>query len=320
MQSLFLFASLLAWTVSVTNGFVSDPPSVACARRPGRFKNVLPVLSLHSDKGLSEARYERKQDCPIPSMLPVFPLRKSVKLPTETLTLNLYEERYLRMADFILRDDNLPQVFGALYCSDKPQIVAGGVSPIVPLIEPGDVGAIFFVDHSEEGWRMDDTGRRRRVRICGSAIGRFRVERILHNGYGGGESTCSGENRQDPLPYILVEACQLQDKHVDAGGEDEERILHLSQKFKKQISESTGGTYKLTEETRDQESDAQEEENESRGFLGMDAESDELFSFAAVIALIPEGSTRDMQLILKMESTLERLEFLEWFLKGGSDP
>lgn len=74
-------------------------------------------------------------------ILPIFPLRKSIKLPGETLTLNLYEERYLAMAEWILLGTtgaissrivdtrtnsksnasslSSSMMFGALYASDK---------------------------------------------------------------------------------------------------------------------------------------------------------------------------------------------------------
>jgi hypothetical protein len=56
--------------------------------------------------------------------LPVFPLRKSIRLPTESLTLNLYEDRYIALSEFILEQKQ--PIFGALYSSDKPQIVKAG--------------------------------------------------------------------------------------------------------------------------------------------------------------------------------------------------
>ena len=39
-------------------------------------------------------------------LLPIFPLRKRVRFPTDTLMLNLYEERYLAMSEFILAAEN----------------------------------------------------------------------------------------------------------------------------------------------------------------------------------------------------------------------
>jgi hypothetical protein len=40
-------------------------------------------------------------------------------------------------------------IFGALYCSHKTQIVKGGIKPITPLVEAGDVGIICGVTSSQ---------------------------------------------------------------------------------------------------------------------------------------------------------------------------
>jgi len=141
--------------------------------------------------------------------LPVFPLRKTVRLPTESLTLNLYEDRYLEMARYILRDEDRvttkkkrqAMLFGAMYTSNKPQVVGeGGLGPIVPLLREGDVGVLFLVEHWKEGLvpTVGDEPRHR-IRIVGTGVGRFRVRRIVNNGY-------DYNNNTDARPYIVVEA------------------------------------------------------------------------------------------------------------------
>jgi len=151
-----------------------------------------------------------------PFILPIFPLRKSVKLPTESITLNLYEDRYLALSEFVLKsdgssssDNGQSKMFGGLYCSDKVQIVKNGVGPIVPIVEPGDVGVVCKVVYSAEALiptTTNDNDRKRRIKLEGFAVGRFRVERILHNGYG--TSFVEGEEAR---PFILAIVVRVDD-------------------------------------------------------------------------------------------------------------
>lgn len=127
------------------------------------------------------------------SSLPIFPLRKRVRLPGETLTLNLYEDRYLRMSENILNQDK--RLFGALFSANKPQLVSRGSGPIIPMIDIGDTGVVFEVLHSEEGMVPTRGGElRRRVRLEAVGVGRFTVDEILSD----------GTNIGDNLPYLLV--------------------------------------------------------------------------------------------------------------------
>lgn len=114
--------------------------------------------------------------------IPVFPLRRTVRLPTEPLTLNLYEERYLELAEYVLQQGY--PYFGAIYSSDKPQIVRNGTGPIVPLFERGDSGVLFLVQDSEDGMVPTRGGTlRRRIRLVTRGSVRFQIEDVLQNGY-----------------------------------------------------------------------------------------------------------------------------------------
>lgn len=115
--------------------------------------------------------------------LPVFPLRRSVKLPTEIIKLSLYESRYLQMAQDIIGSEN--QVFGAFYSSDKPQIVKAGSGPVVPMMERNDLGVICWVYYSERENvpTRDGLGRRDLIRLFAVAGCRFRVDEVLNTGY-----------------------------------------------------------------------------------------------------------------------------------------
>ncbi len=100
-------------------------------------------------------------------ILPIFPLRKRVKFPTESIQLTLWEERYKSLAQSVLnqsrnrnqhvgsninssdstncsRNDQF-HTFGIVYASHKPQIIKDGNEPITPLIECGDVGVLCVV-------------------------------------------------------------------------------------------------------------------------------------------------------------------------------
>ncbi|CAB9497463.1 expressed unknown protein [Seminavis robusta] len=302
----------------------------------------------------SKSKENDDEYCPIPAVLPVFPLRKSVKLPTETLTLNLYEERYLAMCDFLLNSRSDPQgkhhkkVFGAIYGSEKPQIVPGGTGPIVPLYEPGDIGTIFCVEHADEGHRRNDKSLGRRIRILGRAIGRFRIEKILQNGYGGGDA-CTGSkvNAETPFPFILVEPSRVQDVPAPPGSDEEKRLLDLQQNLIDLMLEESipaPGTGTINGEEVGSEGDDGESEGEtsdsgdvavktaSRSICTPDflsgaflndtrggpepmvgaptAELQELFSFAAFLVLAAEQTPQQMQTLLRMTSTLKRLEFI----------
>lgn len=308
--------------------------------------------------------------CPVPLELPVFPLRKSVKVPTESLTLNLYEPRYLAMADYILRDTNANRntsnnnnndtdddrppllLFGAIYGSDKPQMVAGGVNPIVPIYEPGDVGSVFCcVQHSEEGVRSDGQGgsgrQRRRVQLRAVAIGRFRIERILHNGFADGvndeASTDGDQSKGCALPFIVVEPSLINDDDAPLSSDERKRIQQLQERVRNRIQESkfsftarndVDGETETENEVFSGEPMSQSLEtekdmpcastklsyvdffNQQRPIDDLEPTlRDELFSFAAILALIDNGSRKrkpkNMKRVLRMQSTLERLEYLD---------
>jgi hypothetical protein len=141
--------------------------------------------------------------------LPVFPLRKKVRLPTESLTLNLYEERYLQMAEHILQSKEYPNLFGALYAAHRPHIVPRGVEAMVPMLEPGDTGVVCLLNENSNG--NDDMipthggTLRRRIRLEATAITRFEVVRILESGYS-----------SNSPPFIVAEVRLLTDSNDHA--------------------------------------------------------------------------------------------------------
>ena len=162
-------------------------------------------------------------------VLPIFPLQKSVKLPCEALTLNLYEPRYLELAEYVLDSGEPSRWFGGMHCSKKPQFIREGDGPIVPMVEPGDVGVVCNVLYDEE--RMVPE---RRIKLKALAIGRFRIEKVLHNGYGGG-SLCDEDENIEPLPFILVEASRVDDAPIIQGSKEENNVVELEAKIYESI-------------------------------------------------------------------------------------
>lgn len=196
--------------------------------------------------------------------IPIFPLRKAVRLPTDRLQLNLYEERYLAMSEYILLDDDQnnnekssghppapKRIFGTIYSSDKPQLVRNARGPMVPILSIGDVGAIFYVQDFEEGMipTADPSFTRRRIRLNAMGVARFRIENILHDGCGGGTYPSTEQEMIDhddenggPLPFILVEASWIQDNKsfsVDDDASENKRLVALQQEIEQQIISQT---------------------------------------------------------------------------------
>lgn len=189
--------------------------------------------------------------------LPIFPLRKLVKYPTNFLTLNLYEERYLQLADYILKNDqsmegiNQAQVqeqktsniFGALYCSHKAQIVKQEIqtkenneidgnsddneiisSTVTPMIQKGDIGTIYSILRHSEVTNFEKYKKGRRVQIFSIGISRFKVEEIIHSGYDFRENN---KNKNDN-PFILVKASHVHD-HDLAQARDNNDMNYMKQ-------------------------------------------------------------------------------------------
>jgi Lon protease-like protein len=206
--------------------------------------------------------------------LPIFPLRKAVRLPTETLILNLYEERYLAMSEYILSQET--KLFGTLYSSDKPQIVHGGQGPIVPMVDCGDIGVLCTVFEHEEGMVPTATEgfSRRRIRLQALGTSRYEIIKILHRGY------------DSDVPFILAE--------VEALDDLEEDIEDLKEQLERlDIPE-------LLEHRRDILPTASQVE--------VTCSDAEYFSFSVASSLREGLTPQEIMSLLKMISTRDRLE------------
>ena len=84
-----------------------EPRSLLASRLPVRLTHILRESAMDEKEGEQKGLEKTL-------VLPIFPLRKVVRLPTEELILNLYEDRYLAMAEYILKPNAGAQIFGAL--------------------------------------------------------------------------------------------------------------------------------------------------------------------------------------------------------------
>lgn len=240
-------------------------------------------------------------------LLPVFPLRKSVRLPTERMTLNLYEERYLAMSEYILERN--PLLFGALYVSDKPQLVQrGGSGPIVPMLNGEEIGVLCLVREWEEGLvpcRDPKLGDRRRIRLNAIGVSRFRIEEVISDG----TTALADNDDQKKYPFILVKASLVTDqideqktKKTDKGNWKQSLRRLLQQRFPAKESKERSNLETIDFITS------------QLTIMGYDNYDDEILSFGAASIFCPNGvSPKLRSSLLEMESTMQRLDQVdEW--------
>jgi Lon protease-like protein len=261
----------------------------------------MPKLSLEKG-GTNEDPIVLEKDSII--ILPVFPLQKSVRLPTESLRLNLYEERYLAMSEFILEQD-LP-VFGALYASDKPQIVKGGQGPIVPMIDVGDIGVLCFVKDWEDGMvpTRYPSFTTRRIRLNALAVSRFRIEEIVNDG------TMSPQSK-DPS-FIIVKASLVTDNNSSENVPTKEQISRTKDDLRRRI-EAKSSIVESDNESAERIVDEISSIVSYKDY-GKDDQRSEIFSFVAASMLCPESESPVLRTsLLQVVSTEERLrQISEW--------
>ena len=144
----------------------------------------------------------------------VFPLSKRPRLPTEELRLNLFEPRYVALAEFALAEP--AAIFGAVFC-EGPQLLPRGTGPPTPIVAAGAVGVLCAVA-SVDRVAGDGGDRLRCVKIVAHAIARFRVVDVSSSP----ALSPRRDDDDDAPPYILVDALSFCDQdddklHHDAG-------------------------------------------------------------------------------------------------------
>jgi len=129
-------------------------------------------------------------------------------------------------------------------------MVRKGTGPITPIVEKGDIGVLCQVVDSEEGlvpfsqqdaetvsWETgygavpvtENTNHaiplRRRIKLMAIVTRRFRIERILHTGFGGsGDESTNGQSVTAGYPFILVEASSVYDVRPELRSVDRDLI------------------------------------------------------------------------------------------------
>ena len=240
----FLFLAVVIVIDNTTNGFQQRQQPRHSSFRSNRCHPSLLQLSTvattssssnDNDNDSSPPTTTNTDSCADDNLItiPIFPVRKYVRLPTDTTELNLFEPRYLQMSRYIL-DVNFG-IFGAMYISNKPQLVKGvssnedgrkNTNPIVPILEIGDIGVVCYVEKSSEGMvptvRDDPLSELRpRIKLESVAIGRFQIQKIISDG---SNPVNNEEDLNAPLPFILVEASWIHDKKITNDNE----IKHLN--------------------------------------------------------------------------------------------
>lgn len=173
-----------------------------------------------------------QQDSQTKLIIPIFPLTKRVKVPTESIQLRLWEPRYLELVEYIRNTNHSLDLFGSIYSAHKPQFV--DERTITPILAPGDVGVLCHAlryqdtddlykpsDYIDEGVSSsyDDKDKRRIIQLDCKASTRFRVEKILQSGFG---------DSPQSLSFILVEASTFNDDtHIFESNEATEIIQRL---------------------------------------------------------------------------------------------
>jgi Lon protease-like protein len=270
-------------------------------------------------------------------ILPIFPLRKSVRVPTDTLSLNLYEPRYLALADYARHQGSLFQqkqgisrsdyvgkarqssfgIFGACYCSSKSQVVqsrdnndnrSGMAAVVTPMLEVGDVGVVCHILDYKEGTTV--TTNARKLSLKALAVERFRIEKILCNGYGVDETKTTCDNRDttesDTLknaPFILVEASRFRDDQ-----EEKNTALDLENELRK--ADSAMIDLACVEEAKKL---LGEDQHLHDGNVSDRDQRNELKSFAMISAISNQFTTIEMDDQLRELSTVSRLKTVEQY-------
>jgi Lon protease-like protein len=109
-------------------------------------------------------RYRNVAD--MPKALPVFPLRGAILLPRASLTLNVFEPRYLALVDHALAEDRL---FGVVQPAPEAGAAESPAGKSFPVRLVGCAGRIHSFTENDDG----------RVTVSLAGIARFRIERDL---------------------------------------------------------------------------------------------------------------------------------------------
>lgn len=215
------------------------------------------------------------------------------------------------MSEYILKQT--PLLFGALYVSDKPQLVQeGGTGKIVPLLKGNEIGLLCLVREWEEGMvpcKDPTLGERRRIRLNAIGVSRFQIEEVIHDG----TAAAAVSSNTEENPFILVKASLVTDQNDDTT-ESVRKRQEQHQSIRQRINEKLQRLTNNNEVPERSSLELSDLVSSQVTILGCDNYDEEVFSFAASSILCPNGpSPKSVTSLLEMTSTQERLDKIdEW--------
>jgi Lon protease-like protein len=125
-------------------------------------------------------RYRNVAD--MPKALPLFPLRGAILLPRASLTLNVFEPRYLALVDHALAGDRL---IGVVQPAPEAGSVESPAGKIFPLRQVGCAGRISAFTENEDGRVVVSLAGISRFNIVEAVDGEtpFRIARVKFSSY-----------------------------------------------------------------------------------------------------------------------------------------
>jgi uncharacterized protein len=145
-------------------------------------------------------RYRSAAD--MPEVLAVFPLRGAIILPRASLTLNIFEPRYLALVDYVLAGDRL---IGLVQPAPEAGNAESPAGKSFPLRHVGCAGRLFSFTESDDGRVMIALAGVARFTVAGDVAGSmpFRICQVDFAPYAQDFITGHGEDDVD-RPQLLA--------------------------------------------------------------------------------------------------------------------
>jgi Lon protease-like protein len=139
-------------------------------------------------------RYRNVAD--LPTELALFPLRGAILLPRASLTLNIFEPRYIALVDHALAGDRL---IGVVQPAPEAGSAESPPGKTFPLRHVGCAGRIYAFTESDDGRVLVSLAGIARFAITGSIEGPtpFRIARVDFSAYATDFVTGQGEEQVD---------------------------------------------------------------------------------------------------------------------------
>lgn len=174
-------------------------------------------------------RYRGPAD--IPEVMPVFPLRGAILLPRATLTLNVFEPRYLALVDHALAHGRFVAIVQPDAGSGEEESPAGKKAP---LRKVGCAGRIAAFNEGEDGRLLISLAGIARFRLKEeiAASHAFRLWRVDFSAFETDFTAGYGEERVDRPHLIATLRSYLKTRHLSADWErientDNERLVNM---------------------------------------------------------------------------------------------